>query len=176
MQPKPRQNSGMANAKHVKLGAPIEVRAQVWVGAPITTTFSELLEDAAGLPRYFRGLPPLIPGIAAAQIIGDGETIEGSLRRVVLTDGTQICERVLRHERPTIHSYEMAEMNRLQRMICSQMTSEWRFEEEGTGTRIAWTYAIYPRNAMTKPITHLIARLFQRAMRRCLALVAESKQ
>jgi uncharacterized protein YndB with AHSA1/START domain len=123
--------------------------------------------DPAGLTRFFRGLPPVIPPIEEVTIEGGGPTRTGSLRSVRLGDGTQIMERVLELDRPHRHRYDMAEMNRTQRLLCSNMVADWKFSPEGNKTRVTWDYEIHGRLTMAAA-AWLMSKLFQRAMQRCL--------
>jgi hypothetical protein len=60
-------------------------------------------------------------------------------------------------------------MNLLQRALCSNMVSEWRFEPDGEGaSRVTWEYAIHERGLVGRLLGPLVARQFQRAMQSCL--------
>lgn len=147
----------------------IEVRAEVTIPASPERVFALAAADAANLARFFTGNKPLIPGIVEASV--EGPMREGALRAVKLSDGSKITERVTAWELNRRHGYDMAEMNALQRFLCTNMVSDWRFEPDGAGTRIVWTYAI-----LAKPgrgwIARIVARSFQKAMATCLDNVA----
>lgn len=146
----------------------IEVEAQTVVARKRDEVFHEAAGKAENIARFFTGYGLLIPGITAASIDGDGVMREGALRSVKLSDGSAIRERVTRFEAPRVHGYEMAEMNALQRLVCTNMISEWTFSDEGGATRVVWRYTILPKGAAMTPVAWLIARLFERAMQRCL--------
>lgn len=143
------------------------VEAERVIRAPRARVF-EVATSNATLMKCFRGLKPLIPGIEEATIEGGGPAVTGSLRPVKLTDGTKIKERILLLEAPSVHRYDMLEMNLLQRLICENMISEWRFLEEGDSTRIVWRYEILPRNVLVEPVTWIVSQAFRRAMQDCL--------
>jgi len=149
----------------------IEVEATAVIPRRVEEVF-DVAVDVRSLARFFTGYAPLIPGIREASIDGGGETAAGSLRTVHLTDGSTIKERVLALDRPTLHRYDMAEMNALQRFLCTNMVSEWRFSDVGGATRIVWRYAIHPKDAARVPAAWFVGRLFRRAMQRCLDHVA----
>lgn len=138
----------------------------------------EVFAAAAGntdnLAVFFTGNAPLIPGIAAASIDGGGGARAGALRTVKLTDGSIIKERITRFEAPHVHAYEMAEMNALQRLLCTNMVSTWTFADEGGATRITWHYEIVEKGAVMRPLAWLVGRSFERAMQRCLDNVARA--
>ena len=150
----------------------IEVEARVVVARKVEDVFHEAAGVVDNLGKYFTGYGGLIPGIVSAKIDGDGVLREGALRSVKLSDGSAIKERVTRFEAPRVHGYEMAEMNALQRLVCTNMISEWTFSDEGGATRIVWHYSILPRSAVMTPVAWLIARLFERAMQRYLDNIA----
>ena len=152
----------------------IEVEASVVVQRPVREVFAAAAGDTDNLSRFFTGYPPLIPAIAAASIDGGGEPRAGALRSVSLSDGTRIRERITRFEPPVAHGCEMAEMNALQRLVCTNMISLWTFADEGGATRVVWHYAIVPRGALTRPLAWAVGRLFERAMQRCLDNLARS--
>jgi hypothetical protein len=149
----------------------IEVEAVAVIPRRIEEVF-DVAVDVRSLARFFTGFAPLIPGIREASIDGGGDTVAGSLRTVRLSDGSTIKERVLALDRPRLHRYEMAEMNALQRVLCTNMVSEWRFSDAGGATKIVWRYAIHAKDAARAPAAWLVGKLFRRAMQRCLDNVA----
>ncbi len=146
----------------------IEVEARVVVARKVEDVFHEAAGVTENLARFFKGYGGLIPGIVSASLDGDGVMRPGALRTVKLSDGSVIKERVTRFEAPRVHAYDMAEMNALQRLICTNMISEWTFADEGGATRVVWHYSIIPRNSVMTPVAWLVSRLFERAMQRCL--------
>jgi uncharacterized protein YndB with AHSA1/START domain len=150
---------------------PVEVEASVYIPRPRAEVFAAAAGQTAGLSRYFTGFPPLIPAIVEASLEGGDPPRAGALRNVRMSDGSRIKERILAFEAPALHRYEMVELNPLQRLLCSNMVAEWRFEEQGAGTRFTWRYAIHslPRRG---PLPRLMGYLLQRAMQRCLDNVA----
>jgi hypothetical protein len=148
---------------------PLFCRAEVVIARPIADVFERAAGRTEGLARYFTGHAPLVPAIASARLVDAHDPPRaGVLREVNLGDGSRIVERVLAFEAPTLHRYEMAEMNRLQRLLCSNMIGEWRFSEEGAGTRVTWDYTILQHGLLGAIAGRLVARSFERAMQRCL--------
>lgn len=152
----------------------IELEASVVVPRKVDDVFAAAAGDTDNLAKFFTGYAPLIPGIAAASIDGGGAPREGALRTVKLTDGTTIRERVTRFEAPRAHGYEMAAMNPLQRLFCTNMISLWTFADEGGATRVVWHYSIVEKGALTWPLAWFVSRFFQRAMQRCLDNLARA--
>ena len=154
----------------------IIISADVRIARPVDVVFALAAGRTANLARFFAGHKPLIPGIRSATLVGhDDPPVAGSLRDVVLSDGTKIQERVLAFDAPRLHRYDMAKMNPLQRLICTNMVSEWRFEPDGeAASRITWEYAIHERGVVGRLLGPLVARYFQRAMQSCLDKVGRA--
>jgi len=147
----------------------IACRAEVTIRRSVEEVFEKAAGRTDGLARYFVGHPPLVPAIRSARLLDRADPpVAGALREVRLGDGSRIVERVLAFEAPRLHRYEMAEMNRLQRLLCSNMVGEWRFEPSGDETRVVWDYAIHERGLAGKLLGKLVGRSFERAMQRCL--------
>lgn len=146
------------------------VRAEVKVPRPVDAVFDLAAGHTENLARFFTGDFPLIPGIKRASLVGRDDPPEaGTLRDVDLSDGSAIQERVLAFEAPRRHRYEMARMNGLQRLICTNMVSEWRFDPEGDDAcRVVWEYAIHEKGALGRLLVRPVAWSFQRAMQTCL--------
>ncbi len=154
----------------------IELEASVVVPRKVDEVFAAAAGEVNALAEFFTGYAPFIPGIAAASIDGGGATCEGALRTVRLRDGTTLRERVTRFDAPRAHGYEMAEMNAMQRLFCTNMISLWTFADEGGATRVVWRYSIVERGALTWPLAWAVSRLFQRAMQRCLDNLARAER
>jgi hypothetical protein len=150
----------------------IEVNASVTTRGTPDAVFAEAAGKVENLARFFTGYGGVIPGIREARLEGDGVMRAGALRRVQLSDGSVIKERILRFEPPLVHAYDMAEMNTLQKLLCTNMESTWRFSPAEGGTRIDWHYRIDPRGLLVRPLCVVVAKLFERAMQRCLNHIA----
>lgn len=148
----------------------ITARAEARIARPVDVVFEIAAGRTANLARFFTGHKPLIPGIRSISLVGrDDPPVAGALRDVALSDGTRIQERVLAFEAPRLHRYDMARMNILQRALCTNMVSEWRFEPDGEGaSKVTWEYAIHERGLAGRLLGPMVARHFQRAMQSCL--------
>lgn len=150
----------------------VDVVAERSFPDPPAAVFARAAVDADVMVATFTGYAGLIPGIRSMKVRGDGVLRAGALRDVELSDGTHIVERITAFEAPSVHAYDMAEMNPLQRFLCTNMRSTWTFEPDGPGTKITWTYAIDARPGRGW-LAWVVARLFVRAMNRCLQAMAE---
>lgn len=154
----------------------VEVQARVTVARPREEVFAAAADKTDNLVKYFTGFAPLIPAIREATLLDAAAPGPGVLRRVTLSDGSTLVERITAFESPRLHAYEMAEMNPLQRLLCTNMLSRWTFEEALGGTRVVWDYQILPRTALHLPLAWVVGRLFARAMQRCLDNLARDLQ
>ncbi len=154
----------------------VDVQAKVTIARPREEVFAAAAGETDNLAKYFTGFAPLIPAIRDATLVDAASPGPGVLRRVALSDGTTLVERITDFEAPRLHAYEMAEMNPLQRLLCTNMVSRWTFEDAPGGTRVVWDYRILPRTALHQPLAWVVGRLFARAMQRCLDNLARDLQ
>ncbi|MBI5517925.1 MAG: SRPBCC family protein [Deltaproteobacteria bacterium] len=152
---------------------PIHVQADLTIPRPPGHVFAIAAENPARLAEFFTGFKPLIPAILEASMDGGSGLVPGALRSVRLSDGSRIKERIVAFEAPRVHDYEMAVMNPLQKLLCTNMVSAWRFEPEGEGTKVTWTYTIHEKPGRAW-LARLVASRFQRAMQRCLENIARA--
>jgi hypothetical protein len=155
---------------------PITAYAEITIPREREAVFRAAAGRAEDLPKLFPGLPPLVPAIVEARIEGGGPQREGAVRELRLSDGSRVKERIVAYEAPSRHAYDMLEMNALQRLLCTNMEADWRFDDQGGATRIRWTYLIHDRSLLLLPVARLMALVFERAMKRSLARVAEAAQ
>jgi len=134
-----------------------------------------MAESPEFFPRHFHGFKPLVPGIV--QIIPEwqGPFKAGIIRKVVLSDGSSVRERVTEHKPYELHRYEMAELNSIQRLVCQGMSAEFTFEQAGANTHVVWTYQIKSENILQYPLVALVGWAFGKAMARCMASIAQNK-
>lgn len=107
--------------------------------------------DPAVIARAVRPLGPL-PGVDRAWVIGGGETRLGTIRRVVLTDGTPLDETVTEWEPPRVHGYRIKGFRFPLGSLVTHIDSRWVFSPLGDGTRVTWTYEVNVKNALALPI------------------------
>lgn len=151
------------------------VRAEVRVARPVEAVFALAAGRTDALARFFSGHKPLVPGIRSCALVGrDDPPVAGSLRDVVLADGSRLQERVLAFDPPRLHRYDMAKMNPLQRLLCSNMVAEWRFTEDGDGSRVTWEYTIHEHGIVGRLLVGVVSRNFQKAMQTCLDNIARA--
>ncbi len=142
------------------------VSESVVVALPRERVFELAAERIDRFPLFFRGYGGIIPSVERLE--NRGPSAVGTLRDVLLGDKTRIVERITAWDPPALHGYEAHEKNPLQKALFTRLESTWRFEPEGSGTRITWSYALEPRSGLLAPVVFLVLAAFRRAMRRCL--------
>lgn len=137
--------------------------------------FYELAENPEFFPAYFKGFPPLIPGIRKITPLWSGPIAPGALRRVDLGDGSSVKERITTHEPPRLHRYEMAEMNFMQKLVCQKMHAEFILKDTGDSVDVTWTYWIESSNPLQYPLVAFLSWAFKKAMERFMDSVAKAR-
>ncbi|MCE9598050.1 MAG: SRPBCC family protein [Spirochaetia bacterium] len=133
--------------------------------------FFDFSESPEFFPKHFHGFKPLIPGIV--KVVPEGKIAKGILRKVSLSDGSSVIERITEHVPNQLHSYEMAELNKLQKLVCQSMSATFKLEDLRDSVRVTWTYQIKSTNPFQTPLIMLVGWAFGKAMSRCLASMAK---
>jgi len=126
------------------------------------------------LPRIFcRRYGPFAPIREVRDQTGDVWGTVGQSRRIVLTDGGAVTERLTVVDRPTAFGYEISEIKGPLKALVSTVAGEWRFEAAGTGTRITWTWVLEPASSVGRYALPLLARLWRGYARQALEEVEQ---
>ena len=135
----------------------------------------DLAVDNRVLARVFTGCGP-IPAITSA-CLEEAETLaEGVLRRVEMSDGSTLKERIVGLRRPELHAYHvLSGFKPPFAWMLVRGESEWRFGEAGPGrSRIDWRYRFLLKSFLFAGVGLPVVKVFMRgAMQRCLANLAE---
>lgn len=117
------------------------------------------------LPMIFRG-KGLIPGVKSVEVAGGNgvTTIKpGSVRHLLMTDGSTLDENFVEFERPSVIAYQMSGLRPPLSLLVSAAGGRWVFTGDDKNTHITWTYTTTPRNVLISPITALTIRVFMNA-------------
>lgn len=146
----------------------VTARAQIDIAHPRPSTF-EYAVAASTLPLAFVGYG-LIPAIRAATLLAPGPLASGQRRRIENSDGSVLIEEVLAVEQDNLHRYRIVSgLKPPFSLLVRWGESEWRFLNEGTGTRIEWRYDFALTTPLVWPFAAAVIRgQFQGAMQRCL--------
>ena len=113
------------------------------------------------LPRIFcRRYGPFAPIREVRDQTGGAWGTVGQSRRIVLSDGGAVTERLTTVERPTVFGYQISEIKGPLKVFAASVAGEWRFETAGTGTRITWTWVIEPASSFGRLALPLLGRLW----------------
>ena len=128
--------------------------------------FYDLAENPNYFPKYFKGFAPFVPGIRKITPQWTGQIVPGGVRKVDLSDGSFVMERVTVHEPPRLQKYEMAELNSMQKLVCQKMHAEYSLEDKGEFVHVKWTYWIETEKLLQKPLVAIVGWAFHQAMHR----------
>jgi hypothetical protein len=148
------------------------VSASRTVPVEVQRAFDAVLTEP--LPRIFsRRYGPIAPIREVRDQTGGVWGTVGQSRRIVLTDGGSMTERLTTVERPTSFGYEISELGGPLKALVGSITGEWRFEAAGTGTRITWSWEIQPASSIGRYALPVFARLWRGYARQALEEIEE---
>ncbi len=137
------------------------------VPAEVERSFDVVLAEP--LPRIFcRRYGPFGPVREVRDQTGEEWGTVGQSRRIVLTDGGAITERLTAVDRPTAFGYQISEVKGPLKALVSTIAGEWRFEPAGTGTRITWTWVLEPASSVSRCALPVLGRLWRGYARQAL--------
>jgi hypothetical protein len=121
------------------------------------------------LPRIFsRRYGPISPIREVSDQTGDVWGTVGQSRRILLSDGGSMTERLTTVERPGSFGYRISDLSGPFKALISSLDGEWTFEPAGTGTRITWTWTLYPASSVAGYALPVFARLWRGYARQAL--------
>jgi hypothetical protein len=132
----------------------------------------KLFEMATAIEALSSILKPLgpLPGVERAWVVGGGELKKGSLRRVVLTDGTPLDEELTDWEPPRKHAYTVKGFRGPFGLLVKKAHSQWIFSPIDIGTRISWRYEFELTSPAVLPVAlPLVKVAMKRLMESTLA-------
>lgn len=144
----------------------IVVRRTRHVAHPRPVVFAFVTSsDAVG--KTFLGAGPIPRALRSFST--DGQPLrEGSVRVVENADGTVVEEVILTLRAPERQAYRLVVLPPAFARLVDGPRGDWRFVDEGAGTRVTWTFTFPTRSAFAVPVVWVLARFFGKAMQRCL--------
>jgi hypothetical protein len=91
-------------------------------------------------PR-FRVIPAVV---SVTDQTGEWDAV-GQTRMLHLSDGSTVVETTTDVDRPGFFAYELTDFTKVFGPLVDHARAEWRFEPDGGGTRITWTYTFFGR-------------------------------
>lgn len=142
--------------------------------ATIDKSASAICAEIADVARWreFPGYGPL-PGIADAIYEQRTANMVGSRIRVRNTDSSTHVEGITAWEPGVQVTMRLAEFSPPLCHLATHFTEGWRFEDAHNATLVTRKFELFPKHTVTRPLLWLIARLFQRAIARHLAEMAQ---
>jgi hypothetical protein len=149
------------------------VSASRSIPAELERTFDAALTEP--LTRIFsRRYGPFAPIREVRDQTGDVWGTVGMSRRIVLSDGGAVTERLLEVDRPRQFGYELSEIKGPLKALVSTVQGEWSFEPAGTGARVTWTWVLEPASSVSRYALPLLARLWRGYARQALEEVEKT--
>jgi hypothetical protein len=143
------------------------VSASRTVPVDVERAFDVVLTEP--LPRLFsRRYGPIAPIREVRDQTGDVWGSVGQTRRIVLTDGGAMSERLTTVARPTSFGYVISDLKGPFKALISSLDGEWTFEAAGTGTRITWSWTLHPASSLGGYAMPVFARLWRGYARQAL--------
>jgi len=96
----------------------------------------------------------------------------GHSRTIVTADGGTMRESLVSVDAPRSFGYEIARITGPMRPLVTGVEGSWRFDPDGSGTRITWSWRLEPRSPATAPIVALIGLMWHGYARRALERLA----
>jgi hypothetical protein len=143
------------------------VSASRTVPVPLERAFDAVLTEP--LPRIFSRRYGPIPPIREVrdQTGGEWGTV-GQSRRILLSDGGAMTERLTTVDRPSAFGYRISDLSGPFKALISSLDGEWAFEPAGTGTRITWTWTLQAASSLGSYALPVFARLWRGYARQAL--------
>ncbi|MBK8397741.1 MAG: hypothetical protein IPL26_21210 [Leptospiraceae bacterium] len=146
-----------------------EIHTEVFVTESIEKIFNTLAVNGADFPKYFRGFFPLIPSIEEITIPIDTNIEVGLIRTVRLGDGSLVKERILEHNSPYSQTYEMAEMNSIQKLLFNNMIGKYTLKQKENQVEVNWDYTFLGKDTfLSRLLLPVVVWGFKKAMKSCL--------
>jgi hypothetical protein len=143
------------------------VSASRSVPAALERAFDVVLTEP--LPRIFsRRYGPIPPIREVSDQTGDVWGTVGQSRRIVLSDGGSMTERLTTVDRPGSFGYRISDLSGPFKALISGLDGEWTFGPAGTGTRITWSWTLYPASSVASYALPVFARLWRGYARQAL--------
>lgn len=85
----------------------------------------------------------------------------GDARTIQLADGGALHETLTRADRPDAFGYELTDIRGPMKPLAARIEGLFAFEPDGGGTRVTWSWAIYPKFFGSRAILPVFARIWQ---------------
>lgn len=90
----------------------------------------------------------------------------GNSRTIRLADGGSLHEELTRVDRPRAFGYTLDDIHGPMKPLASHIEGLFTFEADGAGTRISWSWALYPKSLLSRPLLPVFGRIWQGSARK----------
>ncbi|MFL6105317.1 MAG: SRPBCC family protein [Marmoricola sp.] len=119
----------------------VDASPQAAYDALVAAPLEELFTTSAG---------PIPPVVRCEGQVGEWGT-SGATRKVVLADGSGNLETMVGADRATQeYRYRLSDFEGPFKRLITSIDGQFTFVAEGAGTRVTWTWALNPVNAVTR--------------------------
>jgi hypothetical protein len=128
---------------------------------------------AMSLPAIFkRRYGPIAPVKAVSGQTGDWDAV-GQTRTVSQVGGGSTREELTTLDRPHAFGYTLADIKGPLAQLVDHVVGEWRFAPAGTGTKVTWSWTVYPKSAPAALAMPAFARMWRGFARQSLEQLSD---
>jgi Polyketide cyclase / dehydrase and lipid transport len=120
------------------------------------------------LEQFFNRRFGPIPAIRGTDGPGATWGEVGHRRTVRMADGGSVQEELTSVERPAAFGYTLGKVTGPLKPLASRIEGVWSFDAVGTGTRVTWTWTMYPSSALAAPLLPIFRSLWRGYAKRAL--------
>jgi hypothetical protein len=142
------------------------VEASRLVAVEPTLAFDRLL--SASLPEVFSRRYAAFPPIREVTDQSAGWGASGQTRTIHLTDGSHLRETLTSVDPPRGYSYVLDEIHGPLRPFVRTIDGAWSVTPEGDGSRIGWSWTMYPKISPGRLTMNVIGRMWKGYAERAL--------
>lgn len=125
------------------------------------------------LPRLFdKWYGPIPPIKAVRDQAGSWDSV-GETRVIELAGGGRARETLTIVAAPREFGYVLSDIVGPMALLMDHVEGTWLFESVGTGTKVTWRWALYPKSALSAPALPVFGRLWRSYASRALETLSE---
>lgn len=137
----------------------------------VGTAFERTL--SVSLPKIFsRRYGPIGPVKAVRDQTGDWTT-EGQTRTVVQAGGGSMREELTVVDAPNVFGYTLSGLTGPLAPLVHHIDGQWSFTPLGTGTKVTWSWTVYPKSAVAGLVMPAFSMLWRGFARQGLEELAD---
>lgn len=151
----------------------VTTTAHIEIESSLTHVF-DITTGADTLPQYFHGDGPF-PGVVRVEMANGARPHTGTIRKLVMTDGSEIEEEVVQYMRPLRFIYQIKSGLRgpFARLV-SGIVSDWTFIPYQGTVGVTYEVHFHATSLMAYPVVLWLARFyFRRVQEDALQRIAE---